>query len=132
MKKKIIKQQTVEQESIGKQPEKVVFGFSKLKALSYTEAKNDSDFFICFLDRLKKISDLDWNTIMTSQRHGFGKEFIEVSSLKISAQNLLSEDVKKLMVLRSKGDNHPFLGIREGNIFQVLFIEYQFGDIYTH
>ncbi len=69
---------------------------------------------------------------MTSQRHGFGKEFIEVSSLKISAQNLLSEDVKKLMVLRSKGDNHPFLGIREGNIFQVLFIEYQFGDIYTH
>ena len=132
MKKKKIKPQAIEPESVGKQSEKLVFGFSKLKPLSFVEAKNDSDFFINFLVRLQKLSDLDWNTVLRTQRHGFGKEFIEVSDLKPSAQHFLSDDVKKLMVLRSSGDNHPFLGIREGNVFHIIFIEYTFGDIYSH
>lgn len=38
----------------------------------------------------------------------------------------------KLLVLRATGNNHAFLGYRDGNVFQVLFIEYHFGDIYNH
>ena len=30
------------------------------------------------------------------------------------------------------GNNHAFLGYRDGSVFQVLFIEYKFGDIYNH
>lgn len=37
-----------------------------------------------------------------------------------------------LLVFRATGDNHVFLGYREGNVFQVIFIEYQFGDVYSH
>lgn len=34
--------------------------------------------------------------------------------------------------LRATGDNHSFLGYRTEDVFQILFIEYQFGDIYQH
>ena len=33
---------------------------------------------------------------------------------------------------RATGDNHVFLGYRDNNVFQVIFIEYQFGDVYVH
>lgn len=55
-----------------------------------------------------------------------------VSQLKKSIQNQVPANVEKLLVLRATGDNHAFLGIREDNIFQIIFIEYQFGDIYNH
>ena len=41
-------------------------------------------------------------------------------------------DVTKLYVFRATGDNHAFLGYRNGNVFNVLFIEYAFGDVYKH
>ena len=113
-------------------PLNIVFGFSQLQEYSYTNAKNDSAFFIDFLGRLKKFSGLDWNTVWTTNRHSFGSELISCTRLHPTARNLVPSEVDKLIVLRAKGDNHPFLGIREGNTFQVLFIEYQFGDIYNH
>lgn len=114
------------------QQTKVVFGFSSLKPVSYVEAQNDSRFFVDFLNRLKKLSELEWNTLWTTQRHGLGTEMIGCKSLKPSIQEMVPEDMKKIIVLRATGDNHAFLGYRDGNVFQVLFIEYQFGDIYNH
>lgn len=32
----------------------------------------------------------------------------------------------------TNGDNHVFLGYRQQNTFEVIFIEYNFGDIYSH
>ena len=40
--------------------------------------------------------------------------------------------MESLLVFRATGANHVFLGYREGNVFQVIFIEYQFGDVYSH
>jgi hypothetical protein len=128
---KKIKQHTVAREKIDTKSEKVLFDFSKLQPVSYIDAKKTS-FFIEYLGRLKKLSSLEWSTIFTTQRHGFGTELIPVSSLKLSAQSLVPDDIEKLLVLRATGDNHVFLGKREGNVFQVIFIESQFGDIYSH
>ena len=114
------------------QPINAVFGFSQLQPISYTEAENDSHFFLGFLDRLRKLSSLDWNTIWTTHRHSFGTEMIPSSRLKKAASNSMPLDLEKLIVLRATGDNHAFLGYREGNVFQILFIEYRFGDIYQH
>lgn len=36
------------------------------------------------------------------------------------------------MVFRATGDNHVFLGYHQKDTFEVIFIEYSFGDIYTH
>lgn len=127
-----IKPQATPSGIVSQQQSKVIFGFSQLRRLSYVDAKNDSVFFIDFLDRLKKLSGLDWNTVWTTQRHGLGTEMVPKVSLKQSAKNLIPEDMDKLIVFRATGDNHAFLGFREGNVFQVLFIEYKFGDIYQH
>lgn len=129
---KKIRPQAVPSGSVSQQQSKLVFGFSQLKSLSYIEARNDSTFFVDFIERLKKLSGLDWNTVWTTQRHGLGTEMIPKSILKQSARNLIPEDMDKLIVFRATGDNHAFLGFREGNVFQVLFIEYKFGDIYQH
>lgn len=61
-----------------------------------------------------------------------GTEMIERSRLNLSARNQIPEDMVKLIVMRATGNNHAFLGFREGDVFQVLFIEYKFGDIYQH
>ena len=129
---KKIKSQKEKVETARPQQSKVVFGFSSLNPVSYVEAKNDSHFFISFLDRLKKLSGLEWNTIWVTHRHGLGTEMIGREALKPNIQKMVPEDMNNVIVLRATGDNHSFLGYRDGNAFQVLFIEYRFGDIYKH
>lgn len=118
--------------SIGKSQERIVFGFSELRPYSYVDGHNDSVFFISFLERLKKLSTVDWNTVNTSARHSFGMEKMNVCNMTKSAQIHVPEGMNSLLVFHATGDNHVFLGYREGNTFQVIFIEYQFGDVYVH
>lgn len=74
------------------------------------DAKNDSDFFIDYLSRLQKLSELDWNIVWKTQRHGLGTEMTPRSNLKVAARNQIPEDIDKLIVFRATGDNHAFLG----------------------
>jgi len=108
------------------------FGFKDLRDISYVKAKNDSSFFVDFIQHLRKFCSLNWNDVRATQRHGFGTESIDVASLKSNAKTHVPSGLTKLLVLRATGNNHAFLGYRDGNVFQVLFIEYQFGDIYKH
>lgn len=117
---------------IGKANERIVFGFSELRPYSYVRSHNDSDFFISFLNRLKKLSSIDWNTANSSARHSFGFEKMNVNTMTDAAKNCVPEGMTSLLVFRATGDNHVFLGYREGNVFQVIFVEYQFGDVYSH
>ena len=71
---------------IGKPQERIVFGFSELRPYSYVNSHNDSLFFISFLERLKKLCSLDWNTVNTSARHSFGLEKMHVDSLTAVAR----------------------------------------------
>lgn len=68
----------------------------------------------------------------TSARHSYGMEKMKVSSMTQAAQVHVPIGMASLLVFRATGDNHVFLGYREGNVFQVIFIEYQFGDVYSH
>lgn len=75
---------------------------------------------------------MTWDEIRTTQRHGFGSETIGVNNLTRNALRHVPFGLRKLIVLRATGNNHVFLGYRDGDMFQVLFIEYRFGDIYKH
>lgn len=70
--------------------------------------------------------------VRTTQRHGFGTESIDVALLKEGAKEMVPSGLTKLLVPRATGNNHALLGYRDGSVFQVLFIEYKFGDIYKH
>lgn len=108
------------------------FNFSELADYSYTGARNNNKFFIEFLQRLKKLSELTWEVICQSPRHSFGFETIDRECLKKAAQNKVSPEVKKLFVFRATGNNHVFLGNLNGHIFNIILIEYNFGDVYKH
>lgn len=110
----------------------IFFGFADLIDYSFCDNRRDGKFFVDFLQRLRHLSELGWKEIDVSHRHCYGYEKIPVDSLKKSARNKLTKDVRTLLVFRATGDNHVFLGYRDGNTFQIVFIEYNFGDIYNH
>ncbi len=96
------------------------------------KAKGDFKFYYNFILRLKQLSELGWKQIQTSPKHSFGTEKIPVNKIKKDMPKFVTPDVENLIVFRASGDNRPFLGLRNGNIFHIIFIEEKFGDIYDH
>lgn len=107
----------------------ISFRFDLLHEVSYTDCQI-SDFFIKFLKRLKQLCSLNWNEINTSPRHSFGYEKIPRNSIKKEIS--ITKEINFLFAFRATGDNRAFLGFRDGDVFQVVFIESNFGDIYEH
>lgn len=132
MSKKIKKQD--DSPSMKQKPEDryPVFCFKYLQQYSYSSC-TDASFFIAFLERLKKLGGLGWQGIRGANRHSFGVEKMPIKKIKIkNFPSIVTEEVEALMVFRATGSNLPFLGIQHGDIFQVIFIEANFGDIYDH
>ncbi|MDR0995354.1 MAG: hypothetical protein LBL81_03585 [Tannerella sp.] len=118
---------------------RLVFGFEYLQNDSYSGSKEPA-FFISFLQRMKGLCSLPFNEILTSDRHSWGTENISIKSIKLKEKILrISEDITSLIAFRATGDNHAFLGFWDTNrgtdstkVFQIVFIEANFGDIYDH
>lgn len=129
---KRIKQKGAVRPTLRESTDKVSFGFGGLHDNSFVNAVRDGGFFIDFINRLKSLCNIGWSGINTSWRHGYGFEKLSKSAMNKHIASLLPSGVDSLQVFRATGDNHVFLGYRDGNIFQILFIEYEFGDIYKH
>ena len=82
--------------------------------------------------RLKKLSELGWKEIRTSQRHSFGMEKISTDKILPQLPACITPEVNHLHVFRATGSNHPFIGLEIQKVFRVFFIETKFGDIYEH
>jgi len=108
-----------------------IFCFKYFNDTSIKKCK-DSKFFIDFLNRLQKLSDLGWEEIRKSGKHQYGMEKIPIEKIKPQVPSFLTPDVTKLDVFRATGSNHPFVGFLNKTVFQVFFIETEFGDIYDH
>lgn len=114
------------------QPNDVFFCFKYLSRESYTRCK-DYSFFINLLQRFSKYSQLGWNEIRSSYRHGWGMEKMPVSQIKhVNTISRITPEVETLDVLRSSGDNKVLVGLQEQQVFNVFFIEAAFGDISNH
>jgi len=108
-----------------------IFCFKYLSDVSIKDCKK-SEFFIEFLLRLKKLSELGWKEIRTSQRHGFGMEKIPIDIIHPQLPSCITPEVNHLHVFRATGNNLPFIGLEMQKVFRVFFIESNFGDIYNH
>lgn len=109
-----------------------LFSFKYLRSVSVKDC-NDVSFFYGFLMRLQKLSELGWAGIRQSHRHSFGMEKIPVE--QIIPHNQLPSFITRegeLDVFRSAGDNRTFVGLQQGKIFYIFFIESSFGDICSH
>lgn len=109
-----------------------LFSFKYLKDVSINKCK-DSSFFYDFLMRLQKLSDLGWKEIRLSHRHSFGMEKIPVEEI-IPREQLPSFVTKEgdVDVFRAVGDNRVFVGLQDGKVFYIFFIEASFGDVCPH
>jgi len=84
-----------------------------------------------FCKALQKRAQLSWQDIMQSPRHGLGTEKIPLTAIKAGSQDaLLTPEVTDLLALRFSG-KAPFLGLRRGAIFHVLYIDAHF-KLYKH
>lgn len=97
-----------------------------------TVPNSDFKFYSDFVERLKKISSLTWNQINVADRHGFGTEKMPINQIKPQLPKFVTPEITHLLVFRANGDNRPFLGLRRGTVFHIIFLEEQFGDVYEH
>lgn len=107
-----------------------LFSFKYLQEHSIKKCDN-SKFFFDYLMRMKKLSDLGWKAIEIDNRHGYGMEKIPRKEIKPDIPQFVTPEVP-IFAFRATGSNLPFLGVRCGKIFHVIFIETNFGDIYNH
>lgn len=105
-----------------------VFCFRHLQ----TKPNVDHRFYSEFIVRLCQLSGLTWNQINVADRHGFGTEKIPIDQIKPQLPRFVTPEITHLTVFRANGDNRPFLGLRNGTIFHIIFLEERFGDIYDH
>jgi hypothetical protein len=109
-----------------------VFSFRYLQKPSI-ESCNNSDFFRTFLFRLHKLSELGWKEIRISHKHSYGMEKIRLGNIKHQIESpILTPDIEFLFAFRATGNNHSFLGIEQNGVFHIVFVEANFGDIYSH
>ncbi|HNW49670.1 MAG TPA: hypothetical protein PKH79_01225 [Prolixibacteraceae bacterium] len=108
-----------------------IFCFKYLQMYSIKDCK-DHEFFFRFLERLQKLSELGWAEIRKSNRHSFGTEHIPIDQIKPQTPAFITPDVNYLTAFRATGSKLPFLGILDGKIFHIIYIESTFGDIYDH
>lgn len=109
-----------------------LFSFRWLQKYSFDEC-SDAKFFQHYLMRLQKLSELGWNGIRVSGKHQYGMEKIPVNQIKPKAlPRIVTPDVEELDVFRAVGDNRPMVGLQQGKIFHVIFLEANFDDVYNH
>jgi hypothetical protein len=79
---------------------------------------------------LHKCAKLTWQDIGQAGRHGNGTEWIPAGQVRAPIPEKFS-DQTKFMAFRYNGKK-PMLGVRINEVFHVLWIEREFGDVYPH
>lgn len=97
----------------------------------YSLDQCDNDQKAAFVTQLSLLSQLSWQKLILTHRHGSGSEKINIDSLKAKPPDFITEDVEHLIVFRYQGKK-PFVGHRNRFIFHVIFIEREFGELYDH
>lgn len=83
-----------------------------------------------FLNQIINLSQMTWDEIERSPRHGMGSEKIDRKSLKVPCPAFITDDVTYLLALRFQAKK-PFLIHRDRFICHVIFIDNGF-DVYDH
>lgn len=111
-------------------PPKVTFGFSYLSDVSWSLCRKP-EFFQDWMKHLRLFSGMTWQMLYQAPRHGLGTEKLPLSAIKPSVP-MMPMVLENFLVLRATGDNHPMIGFRRGDVFEVVFLESEFGDVYKH
>ena len=96
----------------------------------YDLNKCNSNEKIALIEQIIRLSNMTWNEIQLSPRHGLGSEKIDIKGIKIGLPSILTDDVKHLLALRFLG-KAPFVGWRNKFVFHIFYIDRAF-TLYNH
>ena len=102
------------------------FCLAHLRELDHLSPELKADF----ADALYRRSRITWLEIKQSNRHKLGTELIPVGQIKPSMPPRFG-DLKQVTVFRYSG-LRSMIGHRVNDVFHVLWIERNFGDVYDH
>jgi hypothetical protein len=74
-------------------------------------------------------SSMTWQQIMLANKHGHGTEKISENAIRAGVPEPFAGST--FLAMRYQG-NLPMVGVREGRVFQILWIERAYGDLYDH
>lgn len=83
-----------------------------------------------FAMALFKRRGMTWTEIQQAPKHGLGSEKMPASSIRATIPRAFS-DMDDFLVLRYSG-KLPMAGVRVGDVFHIVWVEPQFGDLYDH
>ena len=108
--------------------QKPIFSMQYLRK-DYCLSACNKDEKAAFADTLHKLSQLTWNQINSSARHGLGYERISRESIRSSIPGHIKDDAN-FIAFRFCG-KAPMVGYRDRNIFHVIWIDRSF-SLYNH
>ena len=80
-------------------------------------------------DRLHQLSQLVWQRIQESSRHGQGCEIISRASMRVSIPDCITEDTN-ILAFRFFG-KAPMVGFRREEVFYIVWLDRDF-TVYDH
>ncbi len=95
----------------------------------YSISKCTKDEKSALVDTLYQLSQLTWNEIKASPRHGLGYEKIDRSAIKSSIPSHITVEIN-LIAFRFCG-MAPMVGYRDGAIFYIIWLDRDF-TLYPH
>lgn len=82
-----------------------------------------------FADTMYNLSQLKWDEIFSSGRHGLGSEKISRESFKVAIPKNITDDVTFLAFRFHK--KAPMVGYRDGDTFHIIWFDRAF-NVYSH
>jgi len=115
--------------------EKPIFSLVYLRK-DYCLSSCNKDEKAAFTDTLYRLSQLTWNEITCSPRHGLGYEVIDRSAIRSGMPNHIQKDVKfiafRFCGKASMVGYRDSVGYRDDNdIFHIIWVDRQF-KLYKH
>lgn len=108
--------------------QKPIFSLVNLRK-DYCLSACNKDEKAAFADTLHQLSQITWNEISSSSRHGLGYERISRNAIRSGIPNHVKEDVN-FIAFRFFG-KAPMVGYRDENIFHIVWIDRAF-SLYNH
>lgn len=102
----------------------------KYQHATYNIENCTQDEKVSLLEQMNRLSQLTWNEIINTQRHGMGSEKISRASIIPKFPAFLTDDVKDLLAIRFQGKK-PFLIHRDRFIAHLIFVDNKF-EVYGH
>lgn len=95
---------------------------------NYCPSSSENASKAAFVNTIMLLSQRTWNELLLTQKESLGQESIPVEQFTIPLPQIVTPDVKKLMVFRFS-DSERIAGIRVDNVYHVVAIG---PDLYKH